>query len=78
MELYDMILKSDDPNPFLNIGVHKLKQELNFYQKRLLGLFMVMQLEDMNQYEEEIKEIEKKIERLNECIYHLKQKNQSK
>lgn len=68
MELYDMILRAENPKEFLSIYIDRLIYERNFYQKRMVGILMTMQLGDMDMYQDEMIEIERKMEKLEMCI----------
>lgn len=68
MELYDIILKAEDPGKFVSVYMDRLIYERNFHQKRMIGLLMTMSLGDIDQCQDEIAEIERKLEKINMCI----------
>ena len=68
MELYDIILKAEDPKECVSVYMDRLIYERNFHQKRMIGLLMTMSLGDVDQCQDEIAEIERKLEKLDRCI----------
>lgn len=68
MDICDLILESEDPTNLLSIYGNSLIQEKNLLQKRIIGMYMTMQIMEENIYQSEIDSLEERISKINTCI----------
>ena len=68
MEPLDFIWNVEDPKPYLDLYKKALLAERKIYQRRMIGLLMVIQSDSLDMYQDEILEIEKTLEKLDAFI----------
>ena len=67
MELYDRILKSDNPSILASTYKKTLKKEHSVLNKTMIGMFMTLAYGD-TVYNKEIQDIEEKLSKIDACL----------